>query len=1194
MKSNKVYLLLVLLCTFMQGAKAQDVVEIVDQGGLEYAIENNSTVKIIFWQDIELSKILSIGDGKNITIDLNGKTLSRNLVIPADDGGVIRVETGGQLTIMNSNSEQDGLITGGKSTNGGGITNHGELTLESGRIMFCEATSSGGAIWNDGTLTINGGVITQNHSDKEGGAIWNNGTLTINGGTIAGNQSATVGGGIWNDGTLNMKGYFYIWENTGSTSDGNNTSNVYLNGKTLVNVTGSFQDGATIGVTINTGGQIITNGYKAHNPNADADTYFHSDKTSKNLTIVDDELILGTFVTFDECSWDDENKVVVTKTRTLPAIKLEGSHPDDWTGLNDGYYFVEGNVSYKVLNILGEDVHLVLTDGSELYCNHIKLEEGHTLSIYSQSDDAQTRGKLKAENALVTSDGRLKWVYTDAAAIGGGSEGAHMGTLYIHGGDILAQYSRNGALIGGGSKGSIKGRLVIYRGKVYANYSAFGSAIGGGYAASQGNSVFIYGGDVTADAKWCGAGIGGGKKQDSDDLGGNGGIVRIFGGTVHAYGGFWDDDVESLRQSGAGIGGGYRGRGGDVYISGGEVYAYGGYCSAGIGGSHREEGGKLVVSGGTVYATSPNYGQRYQAPAIGGGWYGVGAEVHITGGIVKVSNRIIKGDNAAPIGGGFEKSDGPLDIAPGMKVSYNSTEAIPDDLRKEYIPTGELTEANYGERALKCQDHANTYVIIEPCQHDKTFIYSIDDEYTHTTTCSLCGHTVKELHDVSSGDCVCGIKAENMSRTFTYYVPGDEKNTYEESANYTLTVGKRFYLFENPIPPEGYEFIGWQMNADPESANYNQWTAVKDDVILNPGSPVDVTVDMTNTTFHARFLYLLDAEWQWSENNTEYESTVSITHPDLISRALKPEITSEEIKDEEGEVIGIHYFGTATLTIDGYTYTFRDEWTKYDRIRIALADNADNTAMLETNNGRHADVTLVGRTFWGDGSWNTICLPFDVADITTTPLHSATIKALISTDYDEENGTLTLNFGDATTSLNAGTPYIFRYPQPEHYGEEGYSYDKTDPIFDDVVIRSDAAGISGTEYVDFVGSFSPVSLVANDKSVLYLGADNTLYYPSASFAVNSCRAVFRLTHGLTAGKNPIEGDAFTRSFVLNFGDDDNDITGIRAINDGQRSVKNIQWSFNDGPWYSLDGRKLNGMPTQKGIYINNGRKVVIK
>ena len=29
-------------------------------------------------------------------------------------------------------------------------------------------------------------------------------------------------------------------------------------------------------------------------------------------------------------------------------------------------------------------------------------------------------------------------------------------------------------------------------------------------------------------------------------------------------------------------------------------------------------------------------------------------------------------------------------------------------------------------------------------------------------------------------------------------------------------------------------------------------------------------------------------------------------------------------------------------------------------------------------------------------------------------------------------------------------------------------------------------------------------------------------------------------------------------------------------------------------WYSLDGRKLNGRPTEKGIYIRNGRKIIIK
>ena len=32
----------------------------------------------------------------------------------------------------------------------------------------------------------------------------------------------------------------------------------------------------------------------------------------------------------------------------------------------------------------------------------------------------------------------------------------------------------------------------------------------------------------------------------------------------------------------------------------------------------------------------------------------------------------------------------------------------------------------------------------------------------------------------------------------------------------------------------------------------------------------------------------------------------------------------------------------------------------------------------------------------------------------------------------------------------------------------------------------------------------------------------------------------------------------------------------------------------DGVWYTLDGRKLNGKPTQKGLYIVNGRKTIVK
>lgn len=55
-----------------------------------------------------------------------------------------------------------------------------------------------------------------------------------------------------------------------------------------------------------------------------------------------------------------------------------------------------------------------------------------------------------------------------------------------------------------------------------------------------------------------------------------------------------------------------------------------------------------------------------------------------------------------------------------------------------------------------------------------------------------------------------------------------------------------------------------------------------------------------------------------------------------------------------------------------------------------------------------------------------------------------------------------------------------------------------------------------------------------------------------------------------------------RSFLNLPGDD---ITGIATVKDQQQNADNV--------WYDLNGRRINA-PTTKGIYVNKGRKVVIK
>ena len=67
-----------------------------------------------------------------------------------------------------------------------------------------------------------------------------------------------------------------------------------------------------------------------------------------------------------------------------------------------------------------------------------------------------------------------------------------------------------------------------------------------------------------------------------------------------------------------------------------------------------------------------------------------------------------------------------------------------------------------------------------------------------------------------------------------------------------------------------------------------------------------------------------------------------------------------------------------------------------------------------------------------------------------------------------------------------------------------------------------------------------------------------------------------------------DGTALARqitAFNIDFGEGET----TSLIENGKLKIENEA-----GAWYSLDGRRLNGKPTTKGVYINNGKKVVIK
>ena len=145
MQRIRFLLILAFLCAVAQGAWAADY-NVGTESELRGAISNGANIKLT--ADIALSNCLEIGDGGSstptVTIDLNGKTLSRSLEAADADGHVIWVRTGSTLTVTDGSGDNSGKLTGGYANNGGGICNYGTLYFQGGTITSCQTDYTGG------------------------------------------------------------------------------------------------------------------------------------------------------------------------------------------------------------------------------------------------------------------------------------------------------------------------------------------------------------------------------------------------------------------------------------------------------------------------------------------------------------------------------------------------------------------------------------------------------------------------------------------------------------------------------------------------------------------------------------------------------------------------------------------------------------------------------------------------------------------------------------------------------------------------------------------------------------------------------------------------------------------------------------------------------------------------------------------
>ena len=383
----------------------------------------------------------------------------------------------------------------------------------------------------------------------------------------------------------------------------------------------------------------------------------------------------------------------------------------------------------------------------------------------------------------------------------------------------------------------------------------------------------------------------------------------------------------------------------------------------------------------------------------------------------------------------------------------------------------------------------------------------------------------------------------NSTDAFTF---GDEITAADE----------QWHLYQGTVPA-GTKYICWKLTSD------NQYYFFIDDIV------VSVTTDWTNTS-----------------------------------------VTEESIS-LEGLTAGTTYQCQVQSVKGGETSDWSPVATFTTLPVVTLTEN-DGVTNLTANMSGQKNVPVKFSRSFTSGVASTICLPFPMTNIT-----GGKVYEFVNVDWDDtfnnnQGGWVatmvdaTPSSGNEVTSTTADKPYLFMpsttgavtftgtiaevassyTPVPTTsgywtfrgtYSKQTYSENAVPETFSGTVFGFAAsatdAGAGGNanqeavEAGEFVRAISGAYIPAFRAFLKYSGNDTYLK-----------------ARGTRSGETGVP-EYITVRLISKSGE----IDGI-----GEVRLSTGEVTFDSNAWYDMNGRKLDGKPTVKGIYINGNKKVVIK
>ena len=200
------------------------------------------------------------------------------------------------------------------------------------------------------------------------------------------------------------------------------------------------------------------------------------------------------------------------------------------------------------------------------------------------------------------------------------------------------------------------------------------------------------------------------------------------------------------------------------------------------------------------------------------------------------------------------------------------------------------------------------------------------------------------------------------------------------------------------------------------------------------------------------------------------------------------------------------------------------------------------------------------------------------------------------TTVNESTTPWSVEYDEVTGDIVANTPYIF-LPDGTNAGKI-----VVDNGSDKVSVSTANPHTTVQGQWEFIGTYEPIQWLSDNERAAeigkiygFAGKDKTVgetSYTVGQFVKIASGASIKPMRAYLK-RTTVSG---TRTMTRGVDDSlPSTMTVVLKGSSGNTTeIGTISLDDEAGEWYSLDGRKLSGKPTKKGLYINGGKKIVIK